>query len=101
MIYAQSSKSHVNSQCRLISFMQRSIPTPVLNSKFLNQVHANWFLEIAFVHDIGMCMCVRVCVRPQGYKLHLRDIQPVQPAEQVCCTLKHNGAFYAWAWPLQ
>ena len=49
-----------------------------------------WFLEIAFVRKVGMCVRVCVCVRacvcpPQGYKLHLRDIEPVQPAEQVCC----------------
>ena len=38
---------------------------------FLNQARA-WFLEIAFVHEVGMFACV--CVRPQGYKLHSRDI---------------------------
>ena len=31
-------------------------------------------------------MCV--CVRPRGYKLHLCDIESVQPAERVCCVLK-------------
>ena len=31
-------------------------------------VHA-WFFEIAFVRDVGMCVCP-----PQGYKLHSRDI---------------------------
>ena len=58
-----------------------------ISAIFLNQAHAGlrlactWFLEIAFVHDVGM----HVCVRPRGYKLHSRDIEPVQPAEQVCC----------------
>ena len=56
---------------------------------FLNQActgpaHA-WFLEIAFVHEVSMCACMRVCVRPRGYELRSRDIQPVQQAEQVCC----------------
>jgi len=37
----------------------------------LNQARAgqrpacNWFLEIAFVHDVSMRVCV--CVRPRGY----------------------------------
>ena len=32
-----------------------------------------WFLEIAFVHDIGVCMYVCACVCPRrGYKLHHR-----------------------------
>ena len=46
-----------------------------------------WFFEIAIVREVGMyvCMCVRVCVHPRGYKLHSCDIEPVQPAEQVCC----------------
>ena len=47
--------------------------------KFLNQVRA-WFLEIAFVREVSVCMCVHVCVcvcararvcvcvRPLGYK---------------------------------
>ena len=49
-----------------------------------------WFLEIAFVCNIGMCVCVCVCVCvyvcgcPQGYKLHSRFIEPIQPAEQIC-----------------
>ena len=32
-----------------------------------------WFLEIAFVRDVGICVCL-----PQGYKLYSRDIEPVQ-----------------------
>ena len=64
-----------------------------------------WFLEIAFVREVGMCVCVcvrvcvcacvcacvcvcvcvRVCPHPQGYKLHSHDIEPVQLAGQVCC----------------
>ena len=40
-----------------------------------------WVLEIAFDCNVGM----RVCVRPRGHKLHSRDIEPVQPAEQVRC----------------
>ena len=58
-----------------------------------------------------MCVRVRVCVHvcllceffvclPQGYKLHSCNIEPVQPAEQVCYIYKHNEAFYIWAWPL-
>ena len=49
---------------------------------FLNQARAGhrparaWFLEIAFVREVGMRVCVRVCVcvRPRGYKLHSRGI---------------------------
>ena len=50
-----------------------------------------WFLEIAFVQDVGVC-CVRVCASvcvcvhlcmcgesAPGYKLHSHDIEPVQP----------------------
>ena len=41
---------------------------------------------IAFVRDIvHACVYAHVCVHPQSYKLHLRDIEPVQLAEQVCC----------------
>ena len=43
------------------------------------RAHA-WFLEIVFVHDVGMYRCV--CC--QGYKLHLHDIEPLQLVEQVC-----------------
>ena len=59
--------------------------------QFLNQARASrrpvraWFLEIAFVREVGMCVCVCVCVCPRGYKLHSHDIEPLQPAEQVCC----------------
>ena len=41
------------------------------------------FLELAFVCDVGMRVCV--CSHPRGYKLLSCDIEPVQPAEQVCC----------------
>ena len=44
-----------------------------------------WFLEIAFVRNIGMSVCMHACVCPQGYKLHSCDIETVQPAEQICC----------------
>ena len=37
-------------------------------------------------------MSACVCVRPRGYELYSRDIESVQPAEQVCCV---NEAFYA------
>ena len=35
-----------------------------------------WILEIAFVRDVGVCvcMCARMCVHPQGYNLHSCDI---------------------------
>ena len=74
--------------------------TYFMNFAFLNQVRT-WFFEIAFVREVGMCVCacvcacvcvcvcvcacVHVCVRPRGHKLHSHDIKPVQPAEQVCC----------------
>ena len=32
-----------------------------LPSQFLNQAHA-WFLEIAFVREVSMHVCVDVCV---------------------------------------
>ena len=50
----------------------------------LNQV-CTWFLENAFVHNVSVRVYIRVhvCVCPRGYKLHLRDIEPVQP-EQIC-----------------
>ena len=41
-----------------------------------------WFLEIVFVCDVGISMCV--CVHPGGYKSHSHDIEPVQQVEQVC-----------------
>ena len=74
--YVVASKSHVSSQCWWVA--------NIFFSYFLNQARA-CFLEIAFVHDVGMCACVRVCVCPWGYKLHSRDIESVQLAEQVCC----------------
>ena len=40
---------------------------------FLNQACTR-FLEIAFVHDVGMCMCMCACVCPRGYKLHSCDM---------------------------
>jgi len=45
------------------------LPLIPYSAKFLNQARAglrlarNWFLEITFVRDV----CVCVCVRPQGY----------------------------------
>ena len=62
-----------------------------------------WFLEIAFVRDIGMCgwVCACVCVCPAPRLItFLCDIEPVQPAEQVYYVYKRNEAFYVWAWPL-
>ena len=35
----------------------------VILVSLLNQAHA-WFLEIAFVRDVGVCVCVRVRVCP-------------------------------------
>ena len=37
--------------------------------EFLNQARA-WFLEIAFVREVSMRVCVDVCVcvRPRGHK---------------------------------
>ena len=32
---------------------------------FLNQAHT-WFLEIAFIWEIGMHMCLSLCIRPSG-----------------------------------
>ena len=76
-----------------------------LLSFLLNQARAGqrlahaWFVKIAFVREVGMSLCV--CVRPRRYKLHSYDIEPVQPAEQVCCIWKCNKAFYAaQAFPL-
>ena len=59
----------------------------------LNQARAGrrparaWFLEIGIVREVGMftCVCTCVCVCPPLRKLQSRDIEPVQPAEQVCC----------------
>ena len=59
--------------------------SPVLVSIFKPSVR--WPLAgarlIAFVHEVSISVYVRVCVRPRGYKLNSRDIEPVQPAEQV------------------
>ena len=32
---------------------------------FLKQAHT-WFLEIAFVREVGMHVCLSLCVRPSG-----------------------------------
>ena len=60
--------------------------------RFLNQARDDslwllcaWFLEIAFVRNVGMWLCACMCVHPRGYRLHLHDVEPIQPAEQVCC----------------
>ena len=42
---------------------------------FHRPVHA-WFLKIALVHDIGMCVCVRVST-PEGINNQWCDIDPV------------------------
>jgi len=42
-------------------------------ANFLNQARTGrrparaWFLEITFVRDVCMRVCVCVCVRPRGY----------------------------------
>ena len=36
-----------------------------LKKEFLNQAHA-WFLEIAFVRNVGMCVRTCVCPRPEA-----------------------------------
>ena len=41
-----------------------------------------------FLKSLLSAMSVCLCVRPQGYKLHLHDIASVQPAEQVCFIMK-------------
>ena len=57
----------------------------------LNQARAGLcarlVFEIGFVRDVGMCLCMCACVcvcPPRGCKIHSRDNEPVQPAEQVC-----------------
>ena len=35
-------------------------------SVFLNQARA-WFLEIAFVREVGVCVCICVSVCPRGH----------------------------------
>ena len=46
---------------------------------FLNQAHAGlqpvraWFLEIAFVREVGMCVCVSV---PEGINNYSREMKP-------------------------
>ena len=32
-----------------------------------------WF-QIAFVREVGKCVCACMCVHPQDYKLHSHDI---------------------------
>ena len=52
---------------------------------FLNQARAGrrlahaWFLEIAFVHDVGMrvCVCVSVCLSaPEAINNYSREMKP-------------------------
>jgi len=49
-------------------YMVKLFKFAFFSSEFLNQAHAgwrlarNWFLEIAFVHDVCMHVCVCVCV---------------------------------------
>ena len=45
------------------------------STTILNQVHA-WFLEIAFVREVSMSVCVTVfvCVRPQAIKNYSREM---------------------------
>ena len=44
------------------------------------------FLKLLLsMKSVCMCVCVCVCPRSRGYKLHSRNIESVQPAEQVCC----------------
>ena len=53
---------------------------------FLNQACTSlWLARTWFLEIVLSTMSVCVCVCPQGYKLHLCDIEPVQPVEQVCC----------------
>ena len=49
----------------------------------LNQARAGrrparaWFLEITFVRDVGMRVCLRVCVStPEAINNYLREIKP-------------------------
>ena len=41
--------------------------------KFLNQART-WFLEIVFIHEVGMHVCVCVSA-PQAIKNHLREMK--------------------------
>ena len=51
---------------------------------FLNQARTGckpahtWFLEIAFVHKVGvrMWICVYVCFHPQAVKNYSREMKP-------------------------
>ena len=90
-------------QQKYLYLYQNDSTTTLLTMKFrIRWYHflttCTWFLEIAFVCKVGMSACVCVC--PRGYKSHSRDIEPVQPAEQVCCVQKCNKAFYVQAWLL-
>ena len=53
---------------------------------------------------VCVCVCARARVRARvhsrGYKLHLNDIEPVQPVEQVVMFRNVTNQFYTWAWPL-
>ena len=42
-----------------------------------------WFLEIAFVQEVGMRVCVCVCVRPRAIKNYSRELKSEQPIKQV------------------
>ena len=78
----------------------------ILYNALLNQVRADqrpactWFLEMAFVHNIGVC----ACVHPQGYKLHSHDIEPTYTTSWTCTTSEQvlylETQFYARSWPL-
>ena len=52
----------------------------------LNQARAGFLKLLSSAKSVGLCACV--CVHPPGYKLHSRDIEPVQPAEQVWLRLE-------------
>ena len=52
---------------------------PQYNPLFNQACHSHkladvWFFEVAFLHAVCMCLCIH----PRGYKLHSRDIDPVQ-----------------------
>ena len=57
-----------------------------------------WFLEIAFVCNVDMYVCVHVSVpTPEAINyvhVHSCDIALVQPAEQVCISIKISTLFF-------